>query len=180
MLDASSPPYLKDVSEATVDEDLEFVVERLSSFPRFTAIEKNWFNILSCEPGRYFDPLTEECTDCVIACHLPKSADCQHFCPGWSKPSTEILKSTFETPYTSVVPAVAVSVTIGVIAILAIVAIVAIVVYKNIVQPSLAQHQDRPIRQDVEEPMVSGVEETALDAEEVLESSSASAQHDEP
>ena len=39
------PPYLKDVSEATVDEDLEFVVERLSSFPRFTAIEKNWFNV---------------------------------------------------------------------------------------------------------------------------------------
>ena len=30
---------------ATVDEDLEFVVERLSSFPRFTAIEKNWFNV---------------------------------------------------------------------------------------------------------------------------------------
>ena len=34
-----------DVSEATADEDLEFVVERLSSFPRFTAIEKNWFNV---------------------------------------------------------------------------------------------------------------------------------------
>ena len=27
------------------DEDLELVVERLSSFPRFTAIEKNWFNV---------------------------------------------------------------------------------------------------------------------------------------
>ena len=39
------PPYLKDVWEATVDEDLEFVVERLSSFPRFTAIEKNWLNV---------------------------------------------------------------------------------------------------------------------------------------
>ena len=39
------PPYLKDVSEATVDEDLEFVVERLSSFPRLTTIEKNWFNV---------------------------------------------------------------------------------------------------------------------------------------
>ena len=39
------PPYLKDVSEAAVDEDLEFVVEKLSSFPRFTAIEKNWFNV---------------------------------------------------------------------------------------------------------------------------------------
>ena len=32
------PPYLEDL-------DLEFVVERLSSFPRFTAIEKNWFNV---------------------------------------------------------------------------------------------------------------------------------------
>ena len=29
----------------TVDEDLEFVVERLSSYPHFTAIEKNWFNV---------------------------------------------------------------------------------------------------------------------------------------
>ena len=38
------PPYLKDVSDATVEE-LEFVVERLSSFPRFTAIENNWFNV---------------------------------------------------------------------------------------------------------------------------------------
>ena len=38
-------PYFKDVSEATVDEDLAFVVERLSSFPRFTATEKNWFNV---------------------------------------------------------------------------------------------------------------------------------------
>ena len=35
----------QDVSEATVDEDLEFVVERRSSFLRFTAIEKNWFNV---------------------------------------------------------------------------------------------------------------------------------------
>ena len=36
----------------TCDEDLEFVVERLSSFSRFTAIEKNWFNI-GVEVGVY-------------------------------------------------------------------------------------------------------------------------------
>ena len=29
----------------TVGEDLEFVVERLSSFQCFTAIKKNWFNV---------------------------------------------------------------------------------------------------------------------------------------
>ena len=39
------PLCLKNVSEVTVDEDLEFVVERLSSFPRFTSIEKKWFNV---------------------------------------------------------------------------------------------------------------------------------------